>query len=108
MQAAPGYCPLGPALVTTDEITDPHSLPCRTRVNGEQWQGSNTEQLVHNVDACVSYCSQFFKLLPGDVILTGTPPGVGCFHKPEPRFLKVGDVCEVEIDGIGTLSNKVS
>jgi len=74
--------------VTTDELTDPHSLGIRCKVNNVVKQDSNTNQLVFNTDQVVSWCSKFMPLFPGDVILTGTPPGVGVFMKP-PQFLKV-------------------
>ena len=83
------YCQLsGPAIVTREEISDPHNLNLKCLVNGETMQNSNTKQLVFKCDELVSWCSKFFTLLPGDLILTGTPPGVGVFMKP-PRFLKV-------------------
>lgn len=100
------FCPLGPAIVTKDSISDPHNLGIRSRVNGKTMQNSNTENMVFKTASAVSYISQFMTLKPGDVILTGTPPGVGCFKKP-PVFLKKGDVVEVEIDEIGCLSNPI-
>ncbi|KAG8223570.1 hypothetical protein J437_LFUL003034 [Ladona fulva] len=81
------FCPLGPCVVTRDEIPDPHSLPIRCYVNGILKQNGNTNKMVHKADAVVSFLSRFCTLLPGDVILTGTPPGVGCFRKP-PEYLK--------------------
>jgi len=98
------FCPLGPALVTKDEIADPHNLNVSLRVNGELKQNSNTCQLVFKIPEIVSYVSRLLTLEPGDVILTGTPPGVGCFRNPK-EFLKSGDVSEVEIEGIGKLVN---
>ncbi|XP_019646367.1 PREDICTED: fumarylacetoacetate hydrolase domain-containing protein 2-like [Branchiostoma belcheri] len=100
------FCPLGPAIVTKDEIPDPHTLGLRCRVNGNTVQDSSTEQLVFQVPTLVAWISRIVTLCPGDVILTGTPPGVGVFRKP-PVFLKRGDVVECEIDGIGTIRNKV-
>ena len=82
------FCPLGPCITTTNEIGDPHNLNLKCVVNGETKQNSNTKQLVFNTNQVVAWCSQFCTLLPGDLILTGTPPGVGCFMKP-PQFLKV-------------------
>ncbi len=82
-----GFCPLGPAIVTADEVGDPHKLGVRCLVNGVTKQSSNTDQLVFNTQQIVAWVSKFFTLLPGDVILTGTPPGVGVFMKP-PQFLK--------------------
>ena len=83
-----GFCPLGPCVTTTDEIGDPHNLKLKCIVNGITKQDSTTQQLVFDTNKLVSWCSQFCTLLPGDVILTGTPPGVGVFMKP-PQFLKV-------------------
>jgi 2-keto-4-pentenoate hydratase/2-oxohepta-3-ene-1,7-dioic acid hydratase in catechol pathway len=100
------FCPLGPAIVTPDEISDVHNLGLRTRVNGITRQDSSTSQFVFNVDDVIAWCSKFFTLKVGDVIITGTPPGVGCFMKP-PMFLKAGDVVDVEIDEIGTITNPV-
>jgi len=78
----------------------------RCRVNGKVVQDSSTSRLIHDPSACVAWISQFTTLNPGDVISTGTPPGVGCFRKP-PLWLKDGDVVECEIDGIGTIRNRV-
>jgi 2-keto-4-pentenoate hydratase/2-oxohepta-3-ene-1,7-dioic acid hydratase in catechol pathway len=100
------FCPLGPAIVTPDEISDVHNLGLRTRVNGITRQDSNTNQMVFKTEDVVAWCSKFFTLKVGDVIITGTPPGVGCFMKP-PMFLKAGDVVDVEIDEIGTITNPV-
>lgn len=100
------FCPLGPAIVTTDEIRDPGSLPIKIRVSGEELQNSSTSDLIFSVPHIISYLSQGMTLLPGTVILTGTPEGVGQGRKPE-RWLKSGDVCEVEIEGIGVLRNPV-
>jgi 2-keto-4-pentenoate hydratase/2-oxohepta-3-ene-1,7-dioic acid hydratase in catechol pathway len=100
------FCPLGPVVVTADEIEDPQSLGLRTRVNGELVQDSSTSEMVFGVAELVSYCSHSFTLEPGDVILTGTPWGCGEFMDP-PRSLAPGDVVEVEVDGIGTLRNPV-
>lgn len=98
------FCPIGPCIVTTDEITDPHNLGLRTIVNGKTMQDSNTRELLYKVPHLIAYLSRAFTLLPGDVIITGTPPGVGSGMKP-PLFLKDGDVVTVEIDGIGSLTN---
>ncbi|NOX61477.1 MAG: fumarylacetoacetate hydrolase family protein [Chloroflexi bacterium] len=100
------FCPLGPVVVTTDEIPDPHGLTIRARVNGELRQESNTNQLIHNVPALIAFCSAAFTLEPGDIITTGTPGGVGVFRDP-PVFLKPGDHVVVEIEGIGRLENPV-
>jgi 2,4-diketo-3-deoxy-L-fuconate hydrolase len=94
------YAPLGPFLATPDEIGDPHALPLWLSVNGLKRQDSSTGQMVFQVPALLSYLSRFMTLLPGDVISTGTPPGVGLAMKP-PVFLKVGDVVELGIEGLG-------
>eukprot|EP00730_Choanoeca_flexa_P006279 TRINITY_DN12124_c0_g2_i1.p1 TRINITY_DN12124_c0_g2~~TRINITY_DN12124_c0_g2_i1.p1 ORF type:complete len:303 (+),score=99.50 TRINITY_DN12124_c0_g2_i1:216-1124(+) len=101
-----GYAPIGPAIVTTDELKDPHNLGIRCRLNGETVQDSNTNQLVFKTEAIMAWVTKFFSLKAGDLILTGTPPGVGCFRKP-PLWLKDGDVVDCEIDGIGTITNTV-
>lgn len=98
------FCPLGPWVVTADEIPDPHTLPIRCIVNGEVMQSSNTDQLIFRIPALIEFLSRAFTLLPGDVILTGTPPGVGQYRTP-PRYLRDGDVVTVAIDGIGALTN---
>jgi len=100
------FSPIGPHIVTKAEIPDPHNLAIKCRVNGVTEQDSNTSQIIHRVDKIVSFLSQFTTLLPGDIILTGTPPGVGVFRKP-PFFLKKGDVVECEIEKIGTIRNEI-
>jgi 2-keto-4-pentenoate hydratase/2-oxohepta-3-ene-1,7-dioic acid hydratase in catechol pathway len=100
------FAPIGPALVTADEVADPHNLGIRLRLNGQTMQDSNTREFVFRVDEVIAYLSKVFTLEPGDLIFTGTPPGVGMARKP-PVWLKPGDVVEVEIDGLGTLRNTV-
>ncbi len=100
------FAPIGPHLVTKDEVPDPHALGIRLRLNGKTMQDSNTKQMIFSAAAIVAYISQIVTLQPGDLIFTGTPPGVGFARKP-PVFLKAGDVAEVEIDGLGTLRNPV-
>ena len=100
-KSADNFAPLGPYLVTKDEIKDPHNLRLWLKVNGETLQDSNTSDLVFDVPTLVSYISQYMTLLPGDIISTGTPAGVGLGLKP-PRYLKPGDVVELGIDGLGT------
>jgi 2-keto-4-pentenoate hydratase/2-oxohepta-3-ene-1,7-dioic acid hydratase in catechol pathway len=100
------FAPIGPALVTRDEIADPHKLPIRCIVNGETLQNSSTSQMVFNIPQTIAYLSHVMTLEPGDVVFTGTPPGVGFARKP-PIFLKNGDVAEIQIDGIGVLRNPV-
>jgi len=99
------FCPLGPALVTPDELDLAH-LDIETRVNGEALQSSNTDQLVFDVPQLIAHLSQGLTLEPGDVILTGTPGGVGMARSPQ-RWLEDGDVVEITIAGIGTLRNRV-
>jgi 2-keto-4-pentenoate hydratase/2-oxohepta-3-ene-1,7-dioic acid hydratase in catechol pathway len=95
------FAPLGPIMVTKDEVPDPQNLRLWLSVNGEMLQDSNTNDMIFNVKHIVSYLSQFMTLLPGDVISTGTPFGVGLGFKP-PRYLKAGDVVELGIDNLGT------
>ncbi|MEC9243615.1 MAG: fumarylacetoacetate hydrolase family protein [Pseudomonadota bacterium] len=94
------FGPLGPWLVTRDEVTDPHNLDMWLDVNGERRQTGNSNTLIFNVPHVVSYLSQFMTLMPGDVISTGTPPGVGMGMKP-PQYLKAGDVMTLSIAGLG-------
>lgn len=98
------FCPLGPYLVTKDEIADPHALGIRCLVNGEALQDSSTRELIFKIPYLIAYLSRGITLLPGDVITTGTPDGVGAFRKP-PVFLKHGDVVTVEVEGLGQLTN---
>jgi len=94
------FAPLGPFMATTDEIADPQDLKCWLKVNGVMRQNSSTQQMIFGIKTLVSYLSQFMTLLPGDVISTGTPPGVGLGFKP-PIFMKAGDVVELGIEGLG-------
>ena len=100
------FAPMGPFVATADEIANPHQLNIRFRLNGETLQDSNTCQLIFRIPELIEFLSSSITLEPGDVIATGTPPGVGFARKP-PIFMKPGDVAEVEIDGLGTLSNPV-
>ena len=95
------FAPIGPWLVTKDEITDPHNLRLWLKVNDKMMQDSNTDDLIFNIPFLVSYISQFMTLLPGDIVSTGTPAGVGLGFNP-PVYLKPGDVVELGIDGLGT------
>lgn len=95
------FAPLGPFLATRDEIENPHNLNLWLKLNGEMLQNSNTSDFVFNIPEAISYISQFMTLLPGDLISTGTPSGVGLGFDP-PRYLKPGDVVELGIDGLGT------
>jgi len=102
----PGTGPLGPWMVTTDEIPDPTRLTLMTRLNGKEMQRSATDLLIYSVPHIIAFCSDFTPLSPGDVIATGTPEGVG--HRRNPQvWMKAGDVLEIEITGIGVLRNKV-
>jgi 2-keto-4-pentenoate hydratase/2-oxohepta-3-ene-1,7-dioic acid hydratase in catechol pathway len=101
------FGPLGPWLVTKDEIANPQKLGMWLDVNGERRQTGSTKTMIFGVAHLVWYCSQFFVLEPGDVIITGTPPGVGLGMKPEPKFLAVGDVVRLGIDGLGEQQQKV-
>lgn len=100
------FAPTGPVLVTPDELGDPHKLQVQLRLNGETMQNSNTKEFIFGVPHMLWFLSQVVTLEPGDLIFTGTPPGVGIARKP-PVLLKAGDVAEVEIQGIGTLRNPV-
>jgi 2-keto-4-pentenoate hydratase/2-oxohepta-3-ene-1,7-dioic acid hydratase in catechol pathway len=101
-----GTGPFGPYLVTPDEIPEPANLGLETRVNGEVVQSSNTSNLIFSVARIISYCSTILELVPGDVLVTGTPSGVGWARAPQ-VWLKAGDRVEVEIEGVGLLSNLV-
>ena len=101
-----GFCPMGPAIVTADEIADPHALGLRCRVNGVVKQESNTQHLLFDIPACIESLARGMTLLPGDIIGTGTPSGVG-FARTPPEFLKPGDVVECEVDGVGLIRNTV-
>ena len=100
------FAPTGPVLVTADELTDPHSLQVQLRLNGTTLQNSNTKEFIFGVPHVLWFLSQVVTLEPGDLIFTGTPPGIGHALKP-PVYLKPGDVAEVEIEGIGVLRNPV-
>jgi 2-keto-4-pentenoate hydratase/2-oxohepta-3-ene-1,7-dioic acid hydratase in catechol pathway len=102
----PGTGPLGPWIVTTDELPDPHKLTLTTRLNGQVMQQSGTDILIHDVPAIIAFVSAFTPLAPGDIIATGTPEGVGHRRTP-PVWMKAGDVLEVEISGIGILRNRI-
>lgn len=100
------FAPIGPVLVTSNELTNPHKLQIQLRLNGTTLQNSNTKEFIFGVPHLLWFLSQVVTLEPGDLIFTGTPPGVGIARKP-PILLKAGDVAEVEIEGIGTLRNPV-
>jgi len=102
------FAPLGPWVVTADEIRDPQNLAMWLDVNGQRMQTGNTKTMIFSVAKLVSYISQCMTLKPGDVVTTGTPPGVGAGIKPNPVFLKAGDVMRVGIDGLGEQRQQVS
>jgi 2-keto-4-pentenoate hydratase/2-oxohepta-3-ene-1,7-dioic acid hydratase in catechol pathway len=101
-----GACPMGPWIVTRDEVPDPHVLPIRCRVNGVTKQDSNTSEFIFNIPQLIESLSRGMTLLPGDVVATGTPAGVGFARNP-PEYLRPGDVVECEVEGVGTLRNRV-
>ena len=105
-KSADTFCPMGPWLVTAEEVPDPGKLQLWTEVNGERRQNSNTADLIFGVDEIVSYVSQFMTLLPGDVIPTGTPSGVAMGFKP-PRFLKPGDRVRLSVEGLGEQNQRL-
>jgi len=101
------FGPVGPWLVTTDEISDPQALDLRLDVNGQRMQQGNTRTMIFDCAEIVSYVSRFMTLMPGDIIATGTPPGVGMGKKPDPIYLKPGDVMTLAIEGLGTQRQEV-
>jgi 2-keto-4-pentenoate hydratase/2-oxohepta-3-ene-1,7-dioic acid hydratase in catechol pathway len=98
------FCPLGPWLVTRDEIPDPHDLSIRCTLNGDVMQDSTTAEMIFGVTTLIEFISRAFTLLPGDVIATGTPDGVGVFRSPQ-VFMQSGDVVTLEVEGLGQLTN---
>lgn len=96
------FAPLGPVLATADEIKDVNNLSMWLTVNGKKFQNSNTSNLIFKIPFLIHYLSQFMTLLPGDIVSTGTPPGVGLGIKPDPVYIKPGDVIELGIEGLGT------
>jgi len=100
------FCPMGPAIVTADEIADPHSLDIKITINGEVLQNSNTKHLIFRIPDLIAHLSSVFTLEPGDIISTGTPAGVGFARQP-PRWLVPGDDVVVEVQGLGQLRNSV-
>jgi 2-keto-4-pentenoate hydratase/2-oxohepta-3-ene-1,7-dioic acid hydratase in catechol pathway len=101
-----GFAPIGPAVVTRDELGDGRGLRLRSSVNGDIWQDSTTDEMVFDVPTLVSFVSSFVRLEPGDLIATGTPAGVGHYQDP-PRYLRDGDLVSCEIEGIGILENRI-
>jgi len=102
----PTFCPMGPCIATRDEIADPANVRIQTRLNGEVMQDANTDDLVFSVVKLIEYYSQFYRFMPGDVITTGSPSGVGFGRNPK-VFMKPGDVVEVEVKEIGVLRNPI-
>lgn len=102
----PTFCPMGPAIVTTDEIADPHALAISLTINGETLQNSNTRELIFKIPELIEFISSVTPLLPGDVVSTGTPGGVGMGRSPQ-RWLKSGEVVTVKVQGLGELTNPV-
>jgi ureidoglycolate lyase len=101
------FGPTGPWMVTKDEVSDPQDLPLWTEVNGKRFQDGSTQTMIFGVQKLVSYVSHFITLHPGDVIATGTPPGVGVGVKPTPVFLKVGDVMRLGVEGLGIQTQRI-
>ena len=102
-----GACPFGPWITTADEVAEPGNLALRTWINGELRQDSNTSDLIFGVPEIVAFISETITLEPGDLILTGTPSGVGMYFDP-PRFLGSGDVVRIEIEGLGVIEHAVA
>src|SRR5579859_3890509 len=102
----PNFCPFGPTIVTADEVTDPHQLAISLTIDGEQLQNSNTRELVFKVPDLIQYLSSITPLLPGDIVSTGTPPGVGLGRNPK-RWLRPGETVTVTVEGLGSLTNPV-
>jgi 2-keto-4-pentenoate hydratase/2-oxohepta-3-ene-1,7-dioic acid hydratase in catechol pathway len=102
----PTFCPIGPSIVTTDEIADPHELAISLSIDGEVLQSSNTRELIFQIPDLVEYISSITPLLPGDIVSTGTPGGVGMGRTPQ-RWLKPGNVVTVTVEGLGSLTNPV-
>lgn len=102
----PTYCPMGPAIVTADEISDPHQLAISLSINGETLQNSNTRELIFKIPELIEYISSITPLLPGDIVSTGTPSGVGMGRTPQ-RWLQPGETVTVTIEGLGSLTNPV-
>jgi acylpyruvate hydrolase len=100
------FCPVGPCLLTADEITDPQALRLSSAVNGRKWQDSSTKEMIFTVDFLLAFITQGITLMPGDLVATGTPNGVGFFQKPQ-AFLRSGDRMRLEVERIGVLENPV-
>jgi 2-keto-4-pentenoate hydratase/2-oxohepta-3-ene-1,7-dioic acid hydratase in catechol pathway len=105
-KSLPTFCPMGPAIVTADEIADPHALDVQLAIDGEVLQHSNTKELIFKIPALIEYISSITPLLPGDIVSTGTPFGVGLGRNPK-RWLKAGETVTITIEGLGQLTNPV-
>ena len=105
-KSLPTFCPMGPAIVTADEVTDPHALDVQLTIDGEILQSSNTRELIFKIPALIEYISSITPLLPGDIVSTGTPYGVGLGRNPK-RWLNPGETVSITIEGLGTLTNPV-
>ena len=103
----PTFCPMGPAIVTADEIPDPHALSIRLSIDGEVLQNSNTGELIFKIPALIEYISSITPLLPGDIVSTGTPSGVGAGRTPR-RWLKPGESVTISIEALGSLTNQIA
>jgi 2-keto-4-pentenoate hydratase/2-oxohepta-3-ene-1,7-dioic acid hydratase in catechol pathway len=103
----PTFCPIGPAIVTADEIPDPHSLSISLTIGGQILQNSNTPELIFKIPELIEYLSSITPLLPGDIVSTGTPSGVGVGRTPR-RWLQPGETVTITVDGLGSLSNPVT
>ncbi len=103
----PTFCPMGPAIVTQDEVADPHALAIKLTIDGEVMQNSNTGELIFKIPDLIEYISSITPLLPGDVVSTGTPAGVGVGRNPK-RWLKPGETVTVTVEGLGSLTNPVA
>ena len=101
-KSSPTFAPIGPYFVTADEICDPQNLAVKTTVNGKVMQNSNTDDMIFSVRTIISKLSEYMELRVGDVIITGTPEGVGAGIKPKPQFLRTGDTVEIEVEGLGS------
>ena len=101
-----GSLPMGPWIVTRDEVPDPHALDIRCRVNGVTKQDSNTSEFIFKIPQLIGWLSRGMTLLPGDIVATGTPVGIGSARTP-PEFLKPGDIVECEVEGVGLIRNRV-
>ena len=106
-KSADTFCPVGPYLVTSDEIADPQTLGLKLSVNGQVMQSGNTSSMIFGLAELIAHVSGYMTLEPGDILSTGTPPGVGMGHKPDPRWLVPGDVMRLEIEGLGAQEQRV-